>query len=285
MKRTVYLNGQYISENEAKISIFDRSVQFADSVYEVLSILDGKIVDFNGHLLRLDRSLNELNMKDAPSHDEWLVIFRKLISVNSLREGIIYLQITRGESDRDFHYPKSTNPLTVIAFTQEKNLIDHPKIDTGISVITVADERWGRCDIKTTQLLYASMMKMKARAQGADDAWMMRDNIITEGTSNNAAIITHDNELITHNISTAILAGTTRNIMLDLAGEQSLEVTQRAFTLDEALHAREAFVSAASLFVMPVTQINGNKVGDGCNGHATLMLRQKYIEWACKTAI
>lgn len=283
--RIVYLNGQYIPENEAQISIFDRSVQFSDSVYEVLSVLEGKIVDFDGHLNRLDRSLGELDMRGAPLHEAWLVIFRTLISQNNLNEGTIYLQITRGTAERDFLYADPDVPLTVIAFTQERPLINNPKLLSGMSVVTVPDQRWGRCDIKTTQLLYASMMKMQAKSRGADDAWMMRGDIITEGTSNNAAIITHENEIITHSISAAILSGTTRNIILDLASKEPLRITERAFSLEEAMNAKEAYISAASLFVMPVTKINGNNVSDGKVGSITMMLREKYIDWARETSL
>jgi len=283
--RKVFLNGQFIAENEAQISIFDRSVQFADSVYEVLSVLDGKIIDFNGHLNRLDQSLEKLSMQRALNHSEWLKVFRTLIKDNALKEGIIYLQVTRGIADRDFHYPSSNTPLTMMAFTQAKILLDHPKLQTGLSIVTLPDKRWGRCDIKTTQLLYSSMMKMEAQASGADDAWLVSDNTVTEGTSNNAAIITHDDELITHKISSAILAGTTRNILLDLAQDTSLKVIERSFSLEEVYNAKEAFVSAASLFVMPVTKVDHKCIGSGLVGDHALDLRNKYIDWACKTSL
>lgn len=283
--RSIFLNGDYVSEDEAKISIFDRSVQFADSIYEVLSVLDGKIIDFEGHINRLSRSLTEMKMNgETPNHSEWLAIFRKLIALNNLNEGILYLQITRGVAERDFQYPDTLAP-TLIAYTQEKQLIDNPKLATGLSVTLVDDLRWGRCDIKTTQLLYASMMKSEAKASGYDDAWMLRGKLITEGTSNNAAIITHDDVLITHKLSPAILAGTTRNTILTLAKETKLQIAERAFTIDEALSAKEAFISAASMFVMPVTQINGHKIGSGMVGEYTMLLRKNYIEWAGKTAI
>lgn len=283
--RSIFLNGDYVSEDEAKISIFDRSVQFADSIYEVLSVLDGKIIDFEGHINRLSRSLTEMKMNgEIPDDSEWLTIFRKLVALNNLNEGIIYLQITRGVAERDFQYPDIIAP-TLIAYTQEKQLIDNPKLATGLSVTLVDDLRWGRCDIKTTQLLYASMMKSEAKANGYDDAWMLRGNVITEGTSNNAAIITHDDVLITHKLSPAILAGTTRNTILELAKETKLQIDERAFTIDEALSAKEAFISAASMFVMPVTQINGHKIGSGMVGEYTMLLRKNYIEWAGKIAI
>lgn len=283
--RQIFLNGEYIAESEAKISIFDRSVQFADSIYEVLAVIDSKIVDFDGHISRLDRSLEKLSIIGAPKHKDWLAIFRQLIDVNDLDEGTIYLQISRGVAERDFQYPSTQAPLTLIAYTQEKRLIDNPQCETGMSVIFAPDLRWGRCDIKTTQLLYASMMKTQAKADGYDDAWLVRDDIVTEGTSNNAVIITHDDELITHKLSNAILPGTTRNIILDLASDLPLTIIERPFTMNEAKAAKEAFVSAASIFIMPVTQIDGKKVGSGEVGPYTKQLRNKYIDWARKTSL
>lgn len=283
--RQIFLNGEYIAESEAKISIFDRSVQFADSIYEVLAVIDSKIVDFDGHISRLDRSLEKLSIIGAPKHKDWLAIFRQLIDVNDLNEGTIYLQISRGVAERDFQYPSTQAPLTLIAYTQEKRLIDNPQCETGMSVIFAPDLRWGRCDIKTTQLLYASMMKTQAKADGYDDAWLVRDDIVTEGTSNNAVIITHDDELITHKLSNAILPGTTRNIILDLASDLPLTIIERPFTMNEAKAAKEAFVSAASIFIMPVTQIDGKKVGSGEVGPYTKQLRNKYIDWARKTSL
>lgn len=282
--RSIYLNGDYVSENEAQISIFDRSVQFADSIYEVLSVIDGKIVDFTGHINRLSRSLGELSMKNTPSDEEWLTIFRKLITFNDLKEGIIYLQITRGVAERDFQYDENMLP-TLIAYTQQKQLIDNPRISSGLSVMLAQDLRWGRCDIKTTQLLYASMVKSEAKAKGYDDAWLIRDGFITEGTSNNAAIITQDDILITHKLSPAILAGTTRNIILDIAKNTAVTIEERAFTIEEVMSAKEAFISAASLFIMPVTRIDGKKIGSGNVGAYTLFLRQKYIDWARATSL
>ncbi len=287
--RQVFLNGQFVPESEAKISVFDRSIQFADSVYEVLSILDGRIVDFDGHIGRLERSLDELSMKGGPSRSEWLEIFRRLVEKNNVNEGTLYLQVTRGEADRNFYYPPPNTELTLIAFTQSRNLIDHPVLvkgaKGGMNVISLPDKRWERCDIKTVQLLYASMMKMQAKAVGADDAWLVRDGIVTEGTSNNAVIITQDNILITHKVSPAILSGTTRNIILELAHASPLKIEERGFTLEEAYAAKEAFISAASLFVMPVLKVDNMVIGDGAAGEYTMALRKKYIDWAKNSSL
>lgn len=283
--RQVFLNGEYIAESEAKISIFDRSVQFADSIYEVLAVIDGRIVDFTGHMSRLHRSLEKLSILGAPNNQDWLAIFRQLIDANHLQEGTLYLQVSRGVAMRDFLYPSADTPLTVIAYTQDKQLVQNPQFENGMSVMFVPDLRWGRCDIKTTQLLYASMMKTQAQADGFDDAWLVDDDIVTEGTSNNVAIITHDDELITHKLSNAILPGTTRNIILDLAADMPLTVIERAFTTQEARAAKEAFASAASLLVMPVTQMDGGLIGSGKVGRHVKQLRNKYIDWARETSL
>lgn len=283
--RQVFLNGEYIAESEAKISIFDRSVQFADSIYEVLAVIDGRIVDFTGHMSRLHRSLEKLSILGAPNNQDWLAIFRQLIDANHLQEGTLYLQVSRGVAMRDFLYPSADTPLTVIAYTQDKQLVQNPQFENGMSVMFAPDLRWGRCDIKTTQLLYASMMKTQAQADGFDDAWLVDDDIVTEGTSNNVAIITHDDELITHKLSNAILPGTTRNIILDLAADMPLTVIERAFTTQEARAAKEAFASAASLLVMPVTQMDGGLIGSGKVGRHVKQLRNKYIDWARETSL
>ena len=186
MSRTVYVNGHYVPEDQATVSVFDRGFLFADAVYEVTSVLDGKLIDFDGHGRRLGRSLAELEM-DPPEGD-LLEIHRELVVRNEITEGLVYLQVTRGVADRDFAYPKDT-PSTLVMFTQKKGLIDSPAAKVGIKVLAIDDLRWGRRDIKTVQLLYPSMGKMMAKAAGCDDAWMVEDGAVTEGTSNNAYIV------------------------------------------------------------------------------------------------
>ena len=281
--RTIYLNGQYIPETEAKVSIFDRGFLFSDSVYEVVSVLDGKLVDFDGHVRRLGRSLAELGIENAPGADAWLTICRALVASNAIEEGMIYWQVTRGApTDRDFVFPPAGTMPTVLAFTQSRPLVDNPSAKSGIKVITLPDLRWGRADIKTTQLLYASLMKNEAIACGADDAWMTRDGMITEGTAQNAHIVTKDRVLVTHPLDRNILHGITRAAVLPLV---SLKIEERAFSVEEAQNAAEAFVSSASGFVMPVVAINGGAIGDGNPGPITAALRAAYIEWARHTAI
>jgi D-alanine transaminase len=284
--RTIFLNGEYIPENEAMVSVFDRGFLFADAVYEVVSVLEGKLVDFGGHMTRLTRSLGELGILGAPAQADWLAICRDLVSRNNLQEGMIYWQVTRGRpADRSFYFPAEGTPPTVLAFTQAVPLIDNPALAKGLSVVTTPDLRWGRADIKTTQLLYASMMKMEAKARGADDAWMVRDGMISEGTSQNAHIITKEGVLITHQLDRKILHGITRAAVLDLAGGLSLKYEERAFTVAEAQSAAEAFVTAASAFVLPVTKIDGAMIGDGRPGPISLAMRNAYIAWARNSAM
>ncbi len=281
--RTIYLNGQYIPETEAKVSVFDRGFLFADSVYEVVSVLDAKLVDFEGHAHRLSRSLGEIGIKGAPDTNDWLSICRELVARNGVQEGMIYWQVTRGTpEDRDFVFPPAGTSPTILAFTQSRALADNPLAQRGLRVVTMPDLRWGRADIKTTQLLYASMMKNEAIARGADDAWMEREGWITEGSAQNAHIITHDGVLVTHPLNREILHGITRASVLPLVAQR---IEQRPFSVREAEQAAEAFVSSASGFVMPVVQINGHAIGDGKPGSATVQLRKAYIDWARRTAI
>ena len=284
--RTIYLNGEYCAEDEAKVSIFDRGFLFSDAVYEVVSVIEGKFVDFAGHAARLKRSLGELSMKGAPSDEEWLAIFRQLIRRNNLSEGVIYLQVTRGNpGDRSFLWPEGDAEPTILAFTQEMSLLDNPAVKNGISIVTLPDLRWGRADIKTTQLLYGSMMKMEAKARGVDDAWLVRDDMISEGTSQNAHIVTKKGVLVTRQLDRKILPGITRAAVLELADGMSLRFEERAFSVEEAKEAAEAFVSSASAFVLPVTQINGASIGDGAPGKVSMTLRKAYIAWARENAI
>ncbi|MCY4445564.1 MAG: D-amino-acid transaminase [Rhodobacteraceae bacterium] len=277
MSRIVFVNGQYLSEEDAKVSIFDRGFLFADAVYEVTSVLNGKLIDFNGHVKRLDRSLSELDM-DAPCNpDELLEIHYEILKRNNLKEGLIYLQVSRGSADRDFLYPQNTTP-TLVLFSQAKNLTDPPSVIKGIQVITVPDLRWHRRDIKTVQLLYPSMAKMMAQKQGADDAWMFEDGFITEGTSNNAFILTNEDRIITRHLSNDILHGITRSALLRFTDEIGLAIEQRPFTVGEALEAKEAFITSASGFVTPVVKIDEVKLGDGKPGEMTKKLRSIYIE-------
>lgn len=285
--RTVYVNGEYLPETEATVSIFDRGFLMADGVYEVTSVLDGKLIDFDGHLARLERSLSELDMKKPAAFDDLLAIHRELIRVNGIGDGLVYLQVTRGsDGDRDFVFPDAeTTEPTLVLFTQSKpGLAENPAAKAGIKVIGIDDLRWGRRDIKTVQLLYPSMGKMMARAAGADDAWMVEDGHVTEGTSNNAYIV-RGNTIVTRHLSNDILHGITRAAVLRFAREAQMKVEERAFTMDEAKAADEAFVTSASAFVMPVVSIDGVALGDGVPGPVATRLREIYLEESLKAAI
>ncbi len=285
--RTVYVNGEYIPENEAKVSIFDRGFLMADGVYEVTSVLDGKLIDFEGHAVRLQRSLNELDMASPISMEDLLEVHRELVRLNGVEEGMVYLQITRGApEDRDFVFPDpETTAPTIVLFTQNKpGLADSPAAKKGMKVISIEDIRWGRRDIKTVQLLYPSMGKMMAKKAGADDAWMIEDGYVTEGTSNNAYIV-KGNKIITRGLSNDILHGITRAAVLRFAREAQMEVEERNFTIDEAKNADEAFITSASTFVMPVVEIDGVTLGDGVPGRVAPRLREIYLEESLKAAV
>lgn len=283
MERTVYVNGEYLSENEARISIFDRGFLFADAVYEVTSVLGGKLIAFEGHAERLQRSLCELGMDNPISNDDLLDVHRELVRLNQIDEGLVYLQVSRGAApDRDFAYPDPAEVRpTVVLFTQSKPGL--AKAVTPMKVISIDDLRWARRDIKTVQLLYPSMGKMMAKAAGADDAWMIEDGFVTEGTSNNVYIV-KNGKIITRALSNDILHGITRAAVLRYAKEAQMEIEERNFTIEEAQAADEAFFTSASAFVMPVVQIDGVQLGDGQPGPVMTRLREIYLEESLKTA-
>jgi D-alanine transaminase len=278
--RSVYLNGAFVPENEANVSIFDRGFMFADGIYEVTAVLHGKLVDFDLHLARLARSLREMALELPLDAAQLLAIHRELITRNDLTEGLVYMQVTRGVEDRNFLYPPAGSPLTVVLYTQAKVVLDSPLAKRGMKIIGLPDLRWGRSDIKTTQLLYACMAKEQAKAQGADDAWLVKDGWVTEGTSNNAFIITHDGALVTRELSRTLLPGITRGALIALAKEHDLRLEERAYTLEEAAAAAEAFITSSTSFVYPVVSIDGTPVGDGQPGKLTRRLRQLYIDHA-----
>ncbi|MFG6581988.1 D-amino-acid transaminase [Sulfitobacter sp. 1A12779] len=285
--RTVYVNGEYLPEDQAKVSIFDRGFLMADGVYEVTSVLNGKLIAFDGHAERLTRSMNELDMRAPATTEELLEIHRELVRLNEIKDGLIYLQVTRGsDGDRDFAFPDpETTAPSLVLFTQSKpGLADNPAARDGIRVISIEDIRWGRRDIKTVQLLYPSMGKMMAKKAGVEDAWMVEDGFVTEGTSNNAYIV-KDGKIVTRETSNDILHGITRKAVLELAREAQMQVEERNFTIEEAQQADEAFVTSASAFVTPVIEIDGAKIGSGTPGKLAPRLREIYLEEMRKTAI
>ncbi|MGN7869176.1 D-amino-acid transaminase [Paracoccus sp. 22332] len=286
MTRTVYVNGDYLPEDQAMVSVFDRGFLMADGVYEVVSVLDGKLLDFDGHLVRLKRSLDELSMDNPLSDDDYLAAFRALVERNGITDGMIYLQVTRGNpGDRDFAYPPAGMRPTVVMFTQSKpGLADAPAAKTGWKIISIPDQRWARRDIKTVQLLYPSMAKMEAKARGVDDAWLVEDGLVTEGTSNNTYIV-KNGTIVTRALSNDILHGITRAAVLRFAAEAQMQVEERSFTIAEAQAADEAFITSASAFVMPVVEIDGAAVGTGQVGPVATRLREIYLEESRKAAI
>jgi D-alanine transaminase len=276
MGRIVYVNGDFLPEAEAKISVFDRGFLFADGVYEVTSVLGGRLVDFPAHLRRLRRSLAELDMP-SPACDATLAdLHREIVARNALEEGMVYLQITRGPADRDFVWPAAPRPSLVL-FTQAKPLERTAAAAQGLKVVTLPDIRWARRDIKTVQLLGPSLCKMLAKKAGADDAWLVEDGLVTEGTSSNAWIVTRDGAIVTRGLSNAILHGVTRAAVIDYARGAQLRIEERAFGVAEAQAAAEAFVTAASVFVTPVVEIDGMPVGDGRPGPVARRLRELYL--------
>ncbi len=271
----VYLNGDYVPKSAAKISVYDRGLLFSDAVYEVISVIGGRLIDMGRHVARLERSLGELSIN---AFADWSAVAQKLVADNDLDEGLVYLQVSRGVmEERDYRWPAPETAPTIFAFAQERSLLENPMATRGMRIITRSDLRWQRCDIKTTQLLYASLMKMEAEAAGVDDVWMTRDDLVTEGTSQNAHIISHDGILISHQLDRRILPGVTRIEMLTQAKSMGLTVEERAFSIDEAKDAAEAFVSSSTLLIMPVIEIDGHKIGDGHPGERTGKIRQSYI--------
>lgn len=283
MSRIVYVNGKYLPEEEASISIFDRGFLMADAVYEVTSVLDGKLLEFEGHLKRLKRSLSELDIPEPSVFNDLLEIHHKLVNDNQVEQGGVYLQVTRGVADRDFVYPKDVEP-TLVIFTQSKDILGSPLVNSGMKVISIDDLRWGRRDIKTVQLLYPSMGKMMAKAADCDDAWMVEDGYVTEGTSNNAYIVV-GNKIITRELSNDILHGITRASVLRYAKEAQMIVEERSFSVDEVKSADEAFITSASTFVMPVVEFDGVLIGAGKPGNVSKRLREIYIEESRNRAI
>ena len=281
MSRIVYVNGSYVPEAEAKISVFDRAFLFGDGVYEVTAVIEGKLLDFTAHLARLDRSMREIALPAPLSHAELRALHEELIARNNLDEGIVYLEITRGVADRDFAYPEDAEP-TVVAFTQSRPLIENPYATTGVKIITIPDIRWKRRDIKSTALLAQTMGKQEAKRRGAYEAWMVEDGFVTEGTSSTAFILDVNGTIRTQPLGHHILPGVTRRAVLRLAQEEGLAVEERPFTVAEAMQAREALLTAASAFVLPVVEIDGKPIGDGRPGRVAREFRRLYIEEARK---
>jgi D-alanine transaminase len=282
MSRVVYVNGSYVPENEGKVSIFDRGFLFADGIYEVTAVINGKLVDYEPHAERLERSLNEISMAWPCSKAELRQMHEELIKRNKLDEGIIYIQVTRGAADRDFKFPKESKS-TLIGFTQVQKLLENPNAPAGVKVVTLPDIRWARRDIKSVMLLAPVLGKQRAYEQGAFEAWMVEDGKVTEGTSSNAYIV-KDGKVITRPLSNSILAGCTRRSLFRMAREEGVVIEERLFTPEEAYAADEAFLTSASNFVLPIVEIDGKRIGGGQPGPVVRKLRDIYLDEARKQA-
>jgi D-alanine transaminase len=282
MSRIVYVNGAYLPEEEAKVSVFDRAFLFGDAVYDVTAVVGGRLVDFAGHLERLDRSLSEIALAPPLTRAELRALHEELIARNGVAEGGVYLQITRGVADRDFLYPEGAKP-TVVAFTQSRPVLEHPYAGAGIKVVTIPDLRWKRRDIKSTSMLAQVMGKQEAKLKGAYEAWMVEDGFVTEGTSSTAFIVDGDGVVRTQPLGPHLLTGVTRRAVLRLAADQGVRTEERPFSVKEALAAREAFITAATAFVLPIVQVDGVAIGDGRPGPVARAFRALYIEEALKS--
>jgi D-alanine transaminase len=279
MSRTVYVNGSFVPFEEATIPLMDRGFLFADGIYEVSAVINGQLIDNEPHLARLDRSLKEIRIPNPYSTAEWIRLEEEIVARNGLAEGLVYMQVTRGAAEREYVFPKDATP-TVVMFTQPKNMIASPLAETGAAVITVPDLRWKRRDIKSIGLLAQVLAKQAAAEAGVAEAWMVEDGLITEGGSSTAFILTKDRKVVTRPLSTAVLPGITRLSVMRLAKENGLTIEERAFSVEEALSAAEAFLTSASSLVMPVVSIDGKPVADGKPGAMTRRLRRVYLDMA-----
>ena len=284
MDQIAYVNGSFVPLADAKVSVLDRGFLFADGIYEVSAVLEGKLVDNASHLARLERSVGEIALALPETLDRITEIQKELITRNRLENGLVYMQVTRGaDAGRDFAFPKGVKP-TLILFTSVKDIVNAPSAKSGIAVITVPDIRWARRDIKSVALLAQVLAKQAAAEAGAGEAWMIEDGKVTEGGSSSAFILTKDDVLVTRQNSSAILPGCTRKAVVALAEERQLRVEERPFTVAEALGAKEAFITSASSFVQAVVTIDGKTVADGKPGPMANRLREIYIDFARKTA-
>ncbi len=275
--RTVYVGGRYMSEGDASIPLFDRGFMFADGVYEVTAVIAGRLVDLDLHLQRLQRSAAAIGLDPGLDDHGIREMHEKLIRLNGLQNGVIYLQATRMAEDRNF-LPSRGAGSFVVAFPQAMDIIGNPRGREGSRITLLPEQRWLRRDIKSTGLLAQVMAKSAARDGGFDDAWFVEDGRVTEGASSSTFIVGADGGLRTRELDNRILPGTTRRVILDIARSMGLGVREEAFTPDELLGAREAFSTSASTFVLPVVSVDGNAIGDGRAGPLTSELRKRYIE-------
>jgi len=279
MGRISYVNGRYVPHSAAYVHIEDRGFQFADSVYEVIAVQNGHLIDGEGHFDRLDHSLGELSIVQPMSRGALKLVIGELLRQNRITFGSLYLQVSRGQAQRDFPFPKDIKPSLVMV-TGKLKPFDFNAVSQGVKVISIPDIRWKRCDIKTVSLLAGAMGKTKAKEQGAFEAWQIdSDGKVTEGTSSNAWIITQDGLLLTRETSSAILGGITRQTILKLAERENIKYVEQSFSLDDVKSAREAFTSSTTAFIRPVTQIDDQIIGNGKPGEFCLKLITLYGQY------
>lgn len=279
MSRTIFVNGAFVAEDDAKISVFDRGFLFADGIYEVTAVIDGRMLDNDLHIARLERSLGEISIPMPMAKERIVEIQTELVRRNNLREGVIYLQVTRGVADRDFGYPEAIEP-SFIGFTQAKKIVDTASVRDGVAVDVADDPRWARRDIKTVMLLGQVLAKKQAKARGFHEAWFVEDGHVTEGASSTAYIVSKEGVIITRQNSHAVLPGCTRRALQTVAEEQGLTIEERRFTLDEAYDAQEVFLTSASSLVTPIIRVAQRSIGDGKPGPITRRLQAAYLELA-----
>lgn len=276
MSRVSYVNGRYLPHAAASVSIEDRGYQFSDGVYEVIAVREGNVVDLYPHLLRLDRSLHELRITKPMDHFPLGAVVREVVRRNRVRDGIVYIQVTRGVARRAHAFPKHIAPSLVVT---ARNLAPPSDVarSNGVRVISTPDIRWGRCDIKSISLLPNVLARQAAAEAGVYEAWLIdEDGMVTEGSASNAWIVDQAGNLVTHDLGPAILGGITRAALLDACRSAKLKLVERAFSLDEARNAREAMVSSTTAFVLPVVAIDGRSVGDGTPGPVCRKLLELY---------
>ena len=286
MGRIAYVNGRFVPHADAYVHIEDRGYQLADGVYEVWALFDGRLGDAEGHFARLERSLSELSIPMPMSRAALTLVLKEAVRRNRIRDGLLYLQVTRGVAPRDHAFPTTpVRPAVVITAKAVNRAKDEVRAARGVGVITVPENRWGRCDIKTVGLLPNALAKQKAREAGAVEAWFVDDlGLVTEGASSNAWIVDGDGILRTRDTNANILRGVTRLSLIEVARQAGLKVEERPFTPDEARAAKEAFITGAGTLVLPVIAVDGKPVGDGAPGPVAARLRRLYIERARKTA-
>jgi D-alanine transaminase len=282
MSRIAYVNGRYLPWREAAVHIEDRGYQFSDGVYEVCEVRGGRLIDERLHMARLERSLSELRIAMPMSLKALGLVMRETIRRNRVGDGIIYLQITRGVARRDHAFPAAGTVPSVVVTARNLDFAGNERIAAdGIAVITVPDNRWDRVDIKSVALLPNVLAKQAAREAGAKEAWFVdHDGHVTEGSSTNAWIVTRGGEVVTRPADNGILRGITRTVLIDAIKAQGLAFKERAFTAEEAYGAREAFITSASMIVMPVVRIDGRPIGNGAPGLLATALRRDFHRYA-----